>query len=525
MNHHRFSGSFIRFSRLGFLICSVFTAVAAAESPTPANPPNILLIVSEDNGPELGCYGDPYARTPVLDQLAAHGLRCNRAYVPQAGCSQSRASLLTGLYPHQHGQIGLATWGFRMFRDDFPNLPRTLRAAGYRTGIIGKLHINPESAFPFDFTRISNANFQRRNLADYAKFADEFFRGDGGAGGCSRRPFFLSVNYPEAHDPFLRQVDGLPTEPLDGANVRALPAMAADPPGLREIVADYYNCIARLDSLVGRLLEVLEASGHADNTLVIYLGDHGADLLRGKRTCFDGGLRVPLLMRWPGRIQPQVREELVSTLDVFPTVLSAAGISLPEGLPGRPLQPFFTNTSAEWRTHVFSEYHTHAAANYFPQRSVRSHRFRLIENLLHGEVHPDYDLTLKKLEKEAVRRRIPGGLDLAAEIAAAPLTVREAYQRMRQPPQYELHDLEADPQELRNLAEDSAYASELQSLRAVLAEWRAATFDPLLDPRNLSRLTAEVRSVRSKGEAREVEWGYTDYLHKGKPLTEGGKAP
>ena len=93
-------------------------------------PPNILLIVSENNGPELGCYADPFARTPALDKLASEGLQFLRAYVPQAGCSQSRASLLTGLYPHQHGQIGLATWGFRMYRDDLPTMPQSLQAAG-----------------------------------------------------------------------------------------------------------------------------------------------------------------------------------------------------------------------------------------------------------------------------------------------------------------------------------------------------------------------------------------------------------
>ncbi|MEN8716103.1 MAG: sulfatase-like hydrolase/transferase, partial [Verrucomicrobiales bacterium] len=116
--------------------------------------PNILLIVSEDNGPELGCYGEPSVQTPVLDELAAEGIRFDRAYVPQAGCSQSRAALLTGLYPHQNGQIGLATWKFRMYDDKTPNLVRCLKGAGYRTGIIGKLHINPESAFPFDFKAI-----------------------------------------------------------------------------------------------------------------------------------------------------------------------------------------------------------------------------------------------------------------------------------------------------------------------------------------------------------------------------------
>ncbi len=113
-----------------------------------AERPNILLIVSEDNGPELGCYGVPHVKTPVLDRLAERGVRFENAYVPQAGCSQSRAAFLTGLYPHQNGQIGLATWKFQMYREQTPNLVRRLKKAGYRTGILGKLHVNPATASP-----------------------------------------------------------------------------------------------------------------------------------------------------------------------------------------------------------------------------------------------------------------------------------------------------------------------------------------------------------------------------------------
>ena len=133
------------------------TAALGAES-TDDDRPNILLIVSEDNGPELGCYGDPYVRTPVLDQLAKDGVRFHNAYVPQAGCSQSRAAFLTGLFPHQNGQIGLASWKFRMYREDTPNMVRSLKQSGYRTGLIGKLHVNPASAFPLDMHKISSAN-------------------------------------------------------------------------------------------------------------------------------------------------------------------------------------------------------------------------------------------------------------------------------------------------------------------------------------------------------------------------------
>jgi arylsulfatase A-like enzyme len=260
----------------------------------PGAQPNILLIVSEDHGPELGCYGDPYARTPHLDRLAAEGVLFQRAYVTQAGCSQSRSSILTGLYPHQNGQIGLATWGFRMYCDQTPNVPRSLKAAGYRTGIIGKLHVNPHSAFPYDVQEIPRGNFARNDLADYARHAESFFQADD-------RPFFLHINYPEAHDPFLTQVDGLPEHPLTAADVRSLPHFGIDPPELRQLVADYYNCISRLDSLIGDLLAALDRSGKADKTLVIFLSDHGIDLLRGKRTCYEGGTRVPLIVHWPGK--------------------------------------------------------------------------------------------------------------------------------------------------------------------------------------------------------------------------------
>lgn len=490
------------------LVCLAAMFVASVAV---AAQPNILLIVSEDNGPELGCYGDPYAKTPQLDQLAAAGIRFERAFVPQAGCSQSRASFLTGLYPHQHGQIGLATWGFRLYRAETPNLPRSLKSAGYRTGMIGKLHINPESAFPFDFHEIKTANFARNTLSDYARHAEAFIRE-------GNEPFFLSVNYPDAHDPWVRQIDGLPVQPQAADDVKAMAYIGIDPPGMREMVADYYNCLSRLDTLVGDLLEVLDRSGKADNTIVIYIGDHGADMLRGKRTCYEGGLRVPMLVRWPGKIRPQVRSELVSTIDLMPTLLTAAGVEPPSGLPGNALQPLFKPGEANWRTHYFAEYHTHAAApNYFPQRSVRTERYKLIENLLPGEVHPDYDLTLSKLSKEATKRKVSGGLDLTRVIAQADPAVRQSYERMRQPSRYELYDLVDDPYEYHDLSGSTDYAAELHELQTALRAWREETRDPLLDPAKLERLSAEVRSIKSKDVGKDYHWGYPDYFFGREP--------
>ncbi|MBM3858134.1 MAG: sulfatase [Verrucomicrobia bacterium] len=473
--------------------------------------PNILLIVSEDNGPELGCYGDPFARTPNLDRLAAEGVRFERAYVAQAGCSQSRASYLTGLYPHQHGQIGLATWGFRLYREDTPNIVRSLKEAGYRTGIIGKLHVNPATAFPFDFAEIPNANFARKNLGDYAKHAKAFI-------AAGDAPFLLSVNYPDAHAPWLRQADGLPKSPQTGADVKVMPYMGIDPPAMREMIADHYNCMSRLDSLIGDLLALLDRTGKANNTLVIYLGDHGADMLRGKRTCYEGGVRVPLIIRWPGQARPQVRRELVSTIDLMPTLLAAAGVAPVPGLPGLPLQPLLAGEPVKWRTHLFTEYHTHGSLNYFPQRTARNDRYKLIENLLPGSVNPDYHLTLGKLQAEVRQHGPKGALDLAATIANAAPDVRTAYATMRQPPRYELYDLKTDPHEFRNLAGATEHAARLAELARALDDWRRETRDPLLNPAILERLTAEVTAVTSKTSGKQLVWSYPDYFFGREPV-------
>ena len=481
------------------LLMAPRVALPAAGAAQPVNRPNILLIISEDTGPQLGCYGDSYARTLNLDRLAASGVRFQNAYITQAGCSQSRASILTGLYPHQHGQIGLATWGFRLYREDTPNIPRSLKAAGYRTGRIGKLHVNPETAFPYDMEEIPSGNYARKDLGNYARYAEVFFRADDG-------PFFLHVNYPDAHDPFLAQVDGLPRQPLTGNEVRSLPYFGIDPPEFRQLVADYYNCISRLDSLVGDLLAALDRSGKADNTLVIYLGDHGPDLLRGKRSSYEGGTRIPLIVRWPGKARPQVRGELVSSIDIMPTLLAVSGAAPVPNLPGRSLAPMLSGERPDWRRHLFTEFHTHATvANFFPQRAVRDSRYKLIENLLPDEVNPDAE----KIDKE-----LP--FVAAAVVAAAP-EVRRAYQLQQKPPRYELYDLQADPFEFHNLADSAAHATILAELKQRLVIWREQTQDPLLDLTNLQRLKAEVYSVKRKADGKTLNWGYPDYFFGKEP--------
>jgi len=451
------------------------TRTMSAPAPTRFN---ILYIVSEDNGPEIGCYGTPI-KTPHLDALARGGVCFSNAYVPQAGCSPSRAAFLTGLYPHQNGQIGLATWNYAMYSKEIPNVVTTLKKAGYRTGIIGKLHVNPQSAFPFDFKAIRGANFKRGKMNAYADNAEKFFRQ-------SDKPFYLQVNHPDAHWPFLRQVGGRPAKPLVGKDVAALPYMGLNHPELKQLTADYYNCMMRLDSYIGDLLAALEKSRKADRTVVIYIGDHGADLLRGKRTCYEGGVKIPMIIRWPGGASAQVREELVSTLDLFPTFCGIAGVEAPGTLPGRSLEAIAKGQTPLWRKYLFTEFHVHSHHNPWPQRTVRNDRYKLIHNPLHGTVNPGYDFSFSKRPKSGE----------AALLAAATPQVKKAYALMKQPPEYELYDLKTDPFEFKNLAGDPIYADQLNELVQQLKEWQKKTGDALSNPDNARKLFDMIQGAK-----------------------------
>lgn len=454
------------------------------------NRPNILFIVSEDNGPELSCYGAP-AQTPVLDKLAREGLRFQHAYVPQAGCSPSRASFLTGLYPHQNGQVGLATWKYSMYNARTPNIVNALKESGYRTGIIGKIHVNPESAFAFDFHEIKDANFKRRKLHRYAKLAAEFINS-------SEAPFYLQVNYPDAHDPFVAQVNGLPKRVLTGKDVETLPYHGVSSDDLRQKTADYYNSIMRLDALVGDLLDTLKAIGKYENTLIVYIGDHGADMLRGKRTSYEGGTRIPMIVSWPGHIRSgRVYEGLVNTIDLFPTFLEASGNSIPSYLPGVSLVRVIKGRNRPLRKWLFTEYNVHSNHNPYPQRTVRDKRYKLIHNLVSDCENPGYAYT----------NDLYPSVDSA--IAASPRLIHAAYMRMKRPPEFELYDLTTDPYEWNNLFEDNRYRKKAARLRKVLLAWQRDTKDPMLDQKVAERFLVEVMGTKEK----KLDLSYHEYMN------------
>lgn len=469
--------------------------------------PNILLITTDDQGLQAGCYGDPLARTPNIDRLASEGMRFTRGYVTQSSCSPSRSTMLTGKYPHQNGHFGL-TNNFRI-HDGIKTLPAIMNDAGYRTGIIGKLHVNPPEAFPFQFMEV-NSPIQTRHVRAVNAAAQKFMDME------ADKPFFLMVNYFDPHSPYddlANQCDGLPEKPYGLEEIRPFDFMGVDVPELRKEVAVYYNCVSRADTGIGMLLESLEERGLKENTLVIFLSDNGPPFTRGKATCYEAGLHVPFIVRFPqADCAGQTCDELVSTVDIFPTILDVSGISGAEKLPGESLLPLLAGKTKGARKSLFGEFTAHGIEHYYPRRSVCNQQYKLIHNLMPERQNPWTGINIVRAMGEDKPLRGPAGHynatlpafydDPAHSFGAPPEVIRQSFVTFLNPPEFELYDLEKDPYERTNLSESPEYSEILKHLQARLNDWRETESDPFRDPDYIKEFTHQADVMRRKRQLR-----------------------
>ncbi|MDV6032434.1 MAG: sulfatase [Phycisphaera sp. RhM] len=463
------------FRRLGAVV--VLLAVAAGALGN--DRPNVLLITADDLGLQLSCYGDSIARTPNIDRLADQSVRFKTAYVSQASCSPSRSSMFTGLYPHGNGQYGLlnANVGFRVHEPLVDSLlPNVLKSHGYRTGIIGKLHVGPEKAFAFDMRH--GEGFGSRDVRLQIDFAREFLTQSGD------EPWFLMFNLFDPHVArkplpggrrgpqfFPDSVKGLPKNILAPEDIVPWPWQQIDTPEQRQKIAGYYNCVHRIDAAIGMLESVLQQTDNWNNTLIVFLGDHGPPFTRGKTSCYESGLRVPFLVRWPGVSQPHASDRLVSSVDIYPTILDAAGIELPSQRHGRSLRTVLNqqNDAADWRSTLVGEFHYHGATPFFPRRAITDGQYKLIHNLRAGNTTASESVDGDHAYAEAQK--------LHADHPA-----RVAMERLKNPPEWELYDLANDPMEFQNLAGDTNVADAQSRLQRALQQWQERTADPFVAP-------------------------------------------
>lgn len=407
--------------------------------------PNFVFLISDDHShPDLGCNGNVAVTTPNLDRMAAQGMRFEHCFVSSAQCSPNRSSIFTGCTPHTTGTSRLHT----PMPEWEPSILEPLKTAGYFTGAFRKVHQGGDFNKRFDF-------YEQNRTAPFEKFFDALPQG---------RPFWLQVGFTDPHRPYKL---GAFTPPHDPAKAR-VPAFLPDHPEVRKDIAHYYDAIARMDAECGQIFAILEKRGLADNTFVIFTGDNGMPFPRSKGTCYDPGIRVPLVAKWPGRIAAgTVKREMIAHVDLAPTWLEAAGLPVPKKMQGRSFLPLLTGGSYTPNAAVFSERNWHD--NFDPIRSVRTERYKLIFNAApHFPYRPSLDLenspSWAAIQELGGRGRLSG-----------------AHLRMLEPnrPMLELYDLQKDPDEFSNLATSVEHKPVLDDLTRRLSQWMHRTYDYL----------------------------------------------
>lgn len=414
--------------------------------------PNVIFITCHDLGDFLGCYGTP-VETPNLNRLAGQGILLANHFATASICSPSRASILTGCYPHTHGLLGVTHRGWRMDLGTCATLPSTLRDAGYGTHLFGVQHEHRDAA-ALGYAHVHPV--ASKHADDVAPAVEGWLRAHAGKDG----PFFASVGFAETHRTGLNpsRFAHSTYRRADPARV-AVPAWLPDIPEVRGELADLYGAIRNADENVGRILSALDASDLSGNTLVIFTADHGIALMHAKGTLYDGGTKVACLARWPGGLSAGRRcQGLSSHLDWMPTILEFCGIPVPSSVQGASMSALLDGRSDRGRACVFAEENYTFGFN--PRRMVRTHDRKYIRNALNICV---YDYLIAEIELSAAnfRRNRPMG---------------SFYSRKRT--REELYDLREDPAEMHNLAEDSSKAGEIASLRQVLDHHLCDTGDP-----------------------------------------------
>ena len=482
--------------KLGNRILLILAALAVVA--LPAAEKNIVFVIADDLSPTLGCYGDMAAVTPNIDRLAADGTLFRYAFATTASCSASRSVILTGLHNHRNGHYG-HLHSYHKF-SSFPwvkTLPVLLAKAGYRTARVGKHHNGPEDVYFFETKIKANS----RSPVEMANNCEAFIEAD------DKKPFFL---YYATSDPHRGggEANELPHKPnrfgnkpnkgthpgvkevfYDPAKV-TVPPFLPDTPETRAELAQYYQSTSRVDQGLGRLMEILKKNGKWENTIIIFTSDHGMAFAGGKTTVYEGGLRVPFIVRNPyQKERGNTNNAMLSFVDIVPTLIDFAGgydaktgaakpelAMMPGGrgtkkgpykFHGRSFLPIVAEKNPKDWDRINASHTFHEIQMYYPMRVVRDRKYKLIWNIAHPLPYPfasdlwaapSWQAQWKKGQSAPYGKK----------------TVREYIHR----PQFELFDISADPNEAVNLATDAKYAKVLEEYKAKLKKFQQDTQDP-----------------------------------------------
>ena len=353
-------------------------------------------------------------------------------------------------------------------------MPAYFQEAGYYTGFLGKTHVNPERVVEdyIDHRAIPSSNFSKTtSIEKYAEEARAVMRN----AAASKKPFLLIINYADAHRRFVgKSKNGFPTIMVEEP-IAPFPWIGSDTPYLREEVRGYFNCMNRLDEAVGMVLKDLTKMEVRDNTLIVYISDHGADFPRGKGSIYENGTRIPMIVNYPKSFpKGKVESKMVATIDILPTMLTAAGIPVPDELPGFALQDIDSgHVMPRKYIHTFT---TGSSPNLlYMQLGIRDERYKLVYN-------PDRALN-RLAESRYQNSRLPE---------------EQHVESFLYPPEYELFDLQEDPHEWKNLADSVEHRKIKQRLLKAMRAFQHEIKDPFADKSNIATFIAEQKEYLHK---------------------------
>ena len=432
-----------------------------------AERPNILFAIADDWGwPHAGSYGDPAVKTPTFDRLAKEGALFRHAYVSSPSCTPSRGAILTGQW---HWRLEGAGNLWSVFPDKYDTYPELLARAGYVTGVSSK------GWGPGRTQRKGRqpAGSRYKNFRAFMKNRE------------SGKPFCYWLGSSDPHRGYAKG-SGVKSG-MDLSKIKLF-AHFPDSNEVRSDVADYYFEVQRFDSLVGDAIKVLEESGELDNTIVVMTGDHGMPFPRCKSNNYDSGARVPLAIRWPSKVKAgTVVNDFVSLVDVAPTFYQAADLDVPSNVSGRSLLSLLAGKDKSDRSYVLHGKERHVPGQEgkdmggYPTRAIRTHDFLYLHNF-----RPDrWPAGTPNYQKAAIKGAWLSDCDNGpTKTYTVENRDKDAHHRglyelaFGKRPATELYDLKKDPDQLVNIAADSAYAETVKKLKAHLFAELEKTNDP-----------------------------------------------
>lgn len=429
--------------------------------------PNILLITADDlNFDSLGVYGSKTPEiSPNLDKLAHSGVRFENAHVAIAVCQPCRSTIMTGCYPHKSGGEG---FNHINFRKDINVLPDLMRQAGYTTGILGKGgHSTPKAQDCWDYYLDWVELGMGRNKELYYQNCMKFMKSAKEAG----KPFFFMVNSHDPHRPFYgndnekwyekKDFPALKPSRIYTPDEIEVPKFLEDLPNIRKEVSEYYSSVRRLDDTVGRVLDSLNESGLADNTIVFFMSDHGMALPYAKTNCYYNSTKTPLMISWPGKIKPNQVDNthFLSTIDYMPTFLELAKGKTPDYIDGKSFVDVLEGKTKPEFDHVYTSFNSTSAKKSFTMRAILNKKYVYIfnpwsdgERIFRNE--SQFGRTFKAM-KEAGKtdKTVQARVDLFSKRVVE-----------------EFYDLSKDPACRNNLIDNPEFKEEIKAARTQLKE-------------------------------------------------------